>query len=224
MAQAPTARGTNHELRLTMTYDEFLSSEYSAAHAEWVDGEVTVFMPPSTRHMQLARFLAVVFSLYVETLNLGEVLFAPFEMRLRPDRSFREPDLLFVAASHLDRLDGSRVNGPADLVVEVISTTSVHRDRVIKFAEYQAAGVAEYLMVDPREGKNLVDLCRLGADGIYRPVLADDLGRLHVETLLGFWLDPSWLRQESEPLPDPLQALATMAPGRFGAFAADEAD
>jgi Uma2 family endonuclease len=221
MAQAPTARGTNHELRLTMTYDEFVDSEYAESHAEWVDGEVTVFMPPTERHADITLFLSVLFALYVRTLGLGKVFTAPFEMRVRPDSSFREPDILFVGQSHLDRLDGNRVNGPADLVVEVISTSSVRRDRAVKFAEYQAAGVTEYLMVDSQERKNRVELFRLGTDGTYQPVLADDRGRLHFETLPGFWLDRSWLRQE--PLPDPLQALAAIAPGRFGAFASDEA-
>jgi Uma2 family endonuclease len=222
VAQAPTRRGTENELRLTMTYDEFLDSELSEAHAEWVNGEVTVFMPPTERHADVTLFLSVLFALYARALDLGKVFTAPFEMRVRLDRSFREPDVLFVARSHFDRLDGNRVNGAADLVVEVISTSSIHRDRVVKFAEYQATGVPEYLMVDSREGKNLVDLFRLDTDGNYRPMLADDRGRLHFETLPEFWLDTSWFRQD--PLPDPLQTLATIAPDRFGAFSPDQTD
>ncbi|HET8523086.1 MAG TPA: Uma2 family endonuclease [Thermomicrobiales bacterium] len=220
MAHAPTLRSTDHELRLTMTYEEFLNSEMSETHAEWVDGEVTVFMPPTERHADVTLFLSMLLALYAGTFGLGKVFTAPFEMRVRPDRSFREPDVLFVARRHLDRLDGNRVNGPADLVVEVISTSSVHRDRVVKFAEYQMAGVPEYVMVDSRAGEHFLELFRLSADGLYRSVAADRFGRLHFETLPGFWLDVSWLRQES--LPDPLHALATIAPDRFGMFASDD--
>jgi Uma2 family endonuclease len=213
MAQAPTARGTDQELRLPMTYDEFVNSELSESHAEWVDGEVTVFMPPTERHADVTLFLSVLLALYTRAFGLGKVLAAPFEMRVRPDASFREPDILFVASGHLDRLDGSRVAGPADLVIEVVSASSVHRDRVVKVSEYQAAGVREYLMVDSREEADRLDVLRLGPDGTYRPVLADDAGRIHFETIRGFWLDPAWLRQD--PLPDPLQILATIAPNRF---------
>ena len=45
------------------------------------------------------------------------------------------------------------LDGPADLVIEVISDDSVTRDRVEKFDEYLEAGVREYWVIDPRPGQ-----------------------------------------------------------------------
>jgi Uma2 family endonuclease len=63
--------------------------------------------------------------------------------------SGREPDVLYLARSHLRRLRKTYLNGPADLVVEVVSPESVKRDREQKFGEYQAAGIPEYWVIDP---------------------------------------------------------------------------
>jgi Uma2 family endonuclease len=71
--------------------------------------------------------------LYLQLFQLGRLIPAPFEMRATPDGASREPDLLFVAKEHLDRLTQDRLNGPADLVVEVISDDSLGRDRADKF-------------------------------------------------------------------------------------------
>ena len=131
-------------------------------------------------------------------------------MRLRDGRSARTPDLFFIAREHLVRLDEQRLNGPADLVVEVVSAESATRDRVEKFAEYEAAGVREYWLVDTRPGNEGTEFFRLAATGTYEPVTPDADGRLHSTALPGFWLKPEWLWQE--PRPNPLTLLAEIAP------------
>ena len=76
-----------------------------------------------------------------------------------------KPDLLYIANDHRARLKSSYLDGPADFVIEIISEESVSRDRVDKFYEYQDIGVREYLIVDPREGKQRVDYYWLDAGG-----------------------------------------------------------
>jgi Uma2 family endonuclease len=198
------------ERRLKMSYDEYLAWEDEGAHGEWVDGEVIVFMPPTILHQLLSGFLYTLLSSYARRLNLGLVIAAPVEMQLFPGRLSREPDLLFVAREHLDRLTPERLVGPADLAVEIISDSSVARDRAEKFYEYEEAGVPEYWIIDPRPGRQRVDFYRLTAQGKYQAVLPDADGRYHAAALPGFWLDPAWLWQE--PLPDPLDVLASVAP------------
>ncbi|MDP9356347.1 MAG: Uma2 family endonuclease, partial [Chloroflexota bacterium] len=139
MAQETITTPEAAERRLKMTYDEFLAWADEDIHAEWVDGEVTVFVPPSIRHQDLVLFLGSLLSWYARALGLGRVMVAPFEMRLAPGQASREPDLLFVARSHTDRLAPARLEGPADLVMELISDSSVARDRDDKFYEYQDA-------------------------------------------------------------------------------------
>jgi Uma2 family endonuclease len=206
LADAPPLQ----EQRLTMSYEEFLTWVGEDTHAEWVNGEVTIFMPPKTAHQRIVFWLSTLIALYARHLNLGEVITAPFEMRLWPERSSREPDILFIAQEHRDRLTLERLEGPADLVIEVISDSSVLRDRDDKFYEYQEASAQEYWIVDPRPGKQRVDFYRLATDGKYQAALPDARGRYYPAALPGFWLDPNWLWQE--PLPEPVLLLATIAP------------
>ncbi len=42
------------------------------------------------------------------------------------------------------------VLGVSDLVIEIISPSSIYKDRVLKNNDYESAGVKEYWLVDPK--------------------------------------------------------------------------
>src|SRR5215208_7799756 len=132
-----------------ITFDEFLAWCDGETRAEWVDGEVVLLSPNSRTPQWILAFLNEVITAYVRAHRLGEGVFAPFLMRLPTRPSGREPDLLFVAAAHADRLRETYVDGPADLVVEIVSPESDARDRGEKLVEYEAAGIPEYWVIDP---------------------------------------------------------------------------
>ncbi|MBC8162204.1 MAG: Uma2 family endonuclease [Roseiflexaceae bacterium] len=212
MAEAVIEASTEQvagEQRMRMTYEQFVAHG-SEEHAEWVDGEVIFFMPPLSLHQQLIVFLTKLISLYADLLDLGTLLVAPTEMRIRPDGNAREPDVLFLAKQHVSRLDTHRVNGPADLVIEIISKESVGRDRGDKFYEYQEGGVREYWIVDPRPGKERVDVYHLDQQARYVAVLPDANNRFHSLVLPGFWFQEEWLREQT--IPEVLPTLARMLP------------
>lgn len=222
MAQPSAASAPTREQRLAMTYDEYLTWARDDVQAEWVDGEVTVFTPPTKIHQRTMFFLASLLSWHTDALGLGEVIVAPFEMRLWPGRSSRQPDILFVAREHGDRSGPNRVDGPADLVVELVSDESVTRDQVEKFNEYAAAGVPKYWLFDPRPGQRRSAFFRLGDDGRYEAVPLDADGRYHAAVLPGFWLRPDWLWRT--PLPDPMACLMEIAPDAERAAPSGDAD
>jgi Uma2 family endonuclease len=203
------------EHRLRMGYDDWLAwFEHEGNVGEWVDGEVIVFMPPVVRHQLVSTFLVTLLNLFVTTRGLGMVLAEPFEMRLAAGRISRLPDILFLATRNLDRLDGKRLAGPADLVVEILSDDSVSRDRQRKMAEYATAGVEEYWIVDPRAGRETTEFYDLAGEGRYDPIAPDADGLLRSKVLPGFWLDPAWLTHD--PLPAPLPLLLQVAPDALG--------
>ncbi|MBI3764840.1 MAG: Uma2 family endonuclease, partial [Chloroflexi bacterium] len=76
----------------------------------------------------------------------GLACFAPLRVRLWPGK-FREPDLVFMAAAHADRI-GEKYWGVPDLVAELISPGNPDLDRDIKKDEYARAGIPEYWLVD----------------------------------------------------------------------------
>ena len=186
-----------------ITYEEFLAWTDEDTLAEWVNGEVIVTSPASRRHQEMANFLNILLSFYVSVRNLGRVLLPPFQVKLGSDLPGREPDLLFVASGHLDRLQETHLDGPADLIVEIVSPESQQRDRGAKFYEYEAAGVSEYWLIDPQ--RRQAEFHQLGEDRVYRPALPDAEGRCHSVVLPGFWLRVDWLWQD--PLPTPVETL-----------------
>jgi len=183
-----------------LTYEDFLA-QYADTRAEWVDGEVIMSPSESARHQDISGFLSCILTPYVQTRNLGKVLVASFQIKLGLDLPGREPDLLFVASDHLDRLKDTYLDGPADMVIEIISKESINRDKGEKFVEYETAGVSEYWLIDPL--RRQAEFYRRGADNHYHPVLLDNEGIFHSEVIAGFWLRVSWLWQE--PLPPVLE-------------------
>jgi Uma2 family endonuclease len=141
----------------------------------------------------LVGFLHELLSFYVRLFDLGKVCLAPYEVKLTPEGAAREPDLFFVAREKLDRLTEDRLIGAPDLVIEIVSKSSVKSDRDDKFNEYRDAGVHEYWIIDPRPNKLRADFYRLSEQGIYRLFATEEDEQVSSDVLSGFWLRPAWL-------------------------------
>src|SRR3989304_5687892 len=97
MATQPLTKTTEAQAgTLRMTYEEFLAWAGEDVHAEWVNGEVIVHMPPKDPHQRLVAFLHHIIGLFVHIFDRGRLYLAPFEVKLSADVS-REPDLIFLA-------------------------------------------------------------------------------------------------------------------------------
>lgn len=188
-----------------VTWEEFLA--WTAAvgeniRAEWVDGEIEVMSPTTVEHARLALWLGRLLSEYIEPRGLGEILLSPIAVLLPDRRRGREPDVIFITTEHRDRLLATYIQGPVDLVVEIVSPESVERDTVTKRAEYAAGRIREYWLIDPAERS--VIFYQLRPDGGYAPGAVDDAGVYRSAVIPGFWLRTDWLWQH--PLP-PIAAI-----------------
>lgn len=183
-------------VRPRMTEEQFVEWCTPRSHAEWVDGEVIVMSPVSNKHNKLDIWLLAIVQFFIERFELGEVRGPEMQVRFGELHSRRQPDLLFVSKAHLDRIRPNHVEGSPELIVEIVSPESQSRDWRVKYLEYEAAGVAEYLVIDPIT--HVVELYRLNSGGTYEQVLEVD-GRLSFTTLPAFFLKTEWLW--SEPLP-----------------------
>lgn len=180
-----------------MTYEEFLEWADEDTLAEWVDGKVELMSPASAKHQQVSRFLFRVLAQWAEDHDAGEVLDAPFQMKLADLKRGREPDIVFVAGGNLSRIKATYLDGPADLAVEIVSPESVLRDRGTKYAEYEAGGVREYWVIDNTQQR--ADFFVLGADGRYERQRPDKDGIYTSAALPGFWINTVWPWQEPTP-------------------------
>lgn len=213
MARIVAARPIEREQTRRMSYDDYLRQVDESVHAEWVDGEVTIVVSPTIRHQDIATLLAALLRFFLSFTSQGTALGAPTEMKLRAGRSYREPDVLVVLREHLDRFTAERLDGPADLVFELLSRESRERDRDERLREYEAAGVAEYWIVDATEDRTGVVAYGFDAAGRCAPLHRDDRGRIHSVVLAGFWLDPSWFSGDS--LPNDYAVLRQLLPDAF---------
>jgi Uma2 family endonuclease len=196
--ETPIAEPVTVERR-RMSYEEYKHWEHEGGLTEWVDGEVLVYMPPTIIHQRMVAFLMFLLQGFVRLHRLGEVLAAPVTMRILPGGAAREPDLFFLSSERRYLLTELELNGPADLAVEVISDESVSRDKDDKFYEYQAGGVREYWIIDPRPNRKRADFFVLDQNGIYQPVPIAD-GIYHSTVLPNFWLNVDWLWGEEPNL------------------------
>jgi Uma2 family endonuclease len=194
---------TTHSASFVMSYERFLEWDHEGI-AEWVDGRVYLYISTKLEHQKIVDFLNAVLQFFVALFQIGAVKTAPYAMRALPDGAGREPDLVFVAQSNLNRMTSKQLEGPADLAIEVIADDSVVRDRDEKFFEYQEAGIREYWIIDPRPGRLRADFYILDEQGKYRAVPAGDDNIYHSTVLPNFWLKVDWLWEE---MPNPLAAF-----------------
>ncbi len=164
-----------------------------------------VAAPVSGRHQDVRLCLTVMLKTYAEMTDAGLVRDAPFEARLSPGIIY-QPDVVFVASSNFDRVYDTYLDGPPDIVVEVLSAESTALDRGEKFVAYERAGVREYWLVDPL--RELVDLYHLGPDSYYGEFRPDIAGRLRSRVLKSFTLDTDLLWKRVLPTTAEIVELA----------------
>jgi Uma2 family endonuclease len=206
MAQkAPTGPGGAAEqpAPLRMTYEEFLEWANEDTRAEWVNGEVVWMSPVSDPHQDLGGWLFTLLFSFVDDRKLGKIRYENYQMKTGPDLPGRQPDILYVASEHVSRFKGTHLEGPADIVIEIVSPDSRGRDRGDKFAEYEAGGVPEYWILD--QPRRQAEFNLLGPDGRYHLAPIGEDGIFHSRALPGFWLKVDWLWQD--PLPSVREVL-----------------
>jgi Uma2 family endonuclease len=173
-----------------VSFEDFLNI-YAEQHAEWLMGKVILIVTNNSIHQRIQMFLGTLVNLFLNLTGLGEILSAGTPMHISDQQPAREPDLLVVLVENRERIRERWLEGPADVVIEIVSPESTVRDRGDKFAEYQAAGVPEYWLIDPVHRD--ADFWALNTDGHYEPRPHDAQGRLTSAVLPGFALDAAIL-------------------------------
>ncbi len=83
-----------------------------------------------------------------------EVFAAPHDLFLPNEESVYQPDLVVVCDPA--KVTGRGIEGVPDLVVEILSPGTASKDLTRKRWAYEAAGIPEYLIVDPEEKVGLL--------------------------------------------------------------------
>lgn len=146
---------------IKMTARQFieLGEDPPGVRLELVNGEIAVSPSPIPKHSYTVIRLTILLGNHIDASRLGR-LYADVDT-IFGEHDVRRPDLLFFAKDRLHLIGEKAMEGPPDLCVEVLSPSSGTTDRRDKFAQYEAAGVAYYWMLNPKkktfEGFKLVD-------------------------------------------------------------------
>lgn len=130
------------------TREMFYALPEDGKRHEIIDGVHYVTPSPAMSHQFVVGELYVLLHAYAKQGRWGWLVLAPYDVDLGED-TIVEPDIVVLP----------RVGPPPPragtpgliplLAVEVISPSSVSRDRILKRRRYQRAGIAEYWIVDP---------------------------------------------------------------------------
>ena len=145
------------------TYSDLVALPDDQLRHELIDGEHFVSPSPATAHQEISKRLFVALNTFVERHRLGEVLYAPFDIKLSA-YTVLVPDLVyFTAARFADVVNEKHATAAPDLVVEILSPGTRRRDLGRKRAVYNRDGAREYWIVDP-EARSITVLRRPRSD------------------------------------------------------------
>jgi Uma2 family endonuclease len=171
-----------------VSFEDYLE-HHAEHHREWMQGVVVKTVAIIERHDELYSFLRKMLEAYFAFNPIADVRGEPFVMKL-PTRG-REPDLMVIMKDNPHPRRKTYLDGPADIVIEIVSPGSERTDMGDKFVEYEQGGVGEYWIFDPirqyvifnrRNQEGLFILQELDADENYTTPLLPGF-KLHMPTL-----------------------------------------
>jgi len=159
------------------TYADYLTYP-EGERWEIIDGVSYLQAAPSPIHQGILMELSKQIAVYL-TGKPCRIYPAPFCVRLplgdeqntREVKNVVEPDISIICDK--SKIDDKGCNGAPDMVIEIISPSSIKTDRVVKFNLYEKAGIKEYWIVEPDQ--KLVSVFQLQKNGRFsRPEMYTD--------------------------------------------------
>ncbi|MBS4032205.1 MAG: Uma2 family endonuclease [Clostridiales bacterium] len=134
------------------TYEDYLEiPEEPGWRFEILEGVLVKEPSPTMSHQRISREMVRQLLTYFENFDpKGELFFAPLDVTLTPVNVL-QPDILFVSGARKDIMREERIDGPCDLVVEIMSPSNRRKDRLRKLEIYRKAGIPHYWLADPEE-------------------------------------------------------------------------
>ena len=133
-----------------LTYEDYLTfPDSDGIKKEIIEGELFMSPAPSIKHQTTLGELFILITNFVKHNKLGRVFLAPCDVILS-NINIMQPDILFISKNNYQILTDLNIHGTPDLVVEIISSSSINTDRIFKKLIYEQYGVKEYWIVDPK--------------------------------------------------------------------------
>ena len=139
-----------HDKRSTfpLTYDDYALLPQDRNRYEILEGELYMTRSPTLLHQYALIQLAWILMNHVNPRKLGQIFVAPLDVLLS-EFNVLQPDILFLHHSKIPPASAKNLQVVPDLVVEILSQTSIEQDRIHKKRIYARHGVPHYWIVDP---------------------------------------------------------------------------
>jgi Uma2 family endonuclease len=159
-----------HPHRRGWSYAEFARLPDDGNRYEVIDGELHVTPAPRPVHQDVVGRIVEMVRPHVRKHALGKLYPGPVDVLLG-EGDYLQPDLAFVRRERAECVSDRGIEGPPDLVLEVVSRSTAMRDRGVKRERYAASGVPEYWIVDADARR--VEVYRLQEDPDHPTVVRD---------------------------------------------------
>ncbi len=170
---------------------DFWASVDESVKAEFIDGEVIYHSPVYGRHWRASSRLSRHLMNFLYDNNLGEVAYE--KVMIRCTRNDYEPDICFWKAETAAQFKPKQsAFPPPDFIVEILSDSTIERDRGVKFIDYALHGVQEYWMIDAEAG-TLEQYLLDSENRKYELKVKLMEGMVHAEAIPGFSLDVKFI-------------------------------
>ena len=134
------------------SYEEYLElAKNTENRYEYIDGEIYILDSPKTIHQNTLQELHIKFYNYFQGKDCITMI-APYDIslkRTKEDKNIVQPDLMVICdlEENLDERD--YYMGIPNLIVEIISKSTLSKDMVKKLDLYMKSDVEEYWIVNP---------------------------------------------------------------------------
>lgn len=176
-----------------VTEEEFFEFANEDTNCELIDGVLIIHSPASETHEDIFSFIMTIMRSYFDETKEGQVYGSRFVMRLSK-KWHPEPDLLLIKPHNYQNLKNGYLDGPADVVIEILSPSTREVDLTKKVPEFLRVGVQEVLIIDP--DSETITLRRKDFTKEYLDNKSDEI--IELESFPGLKLKVEWIWKRKE--------------------------
>lgn len=136
--------------RQICTYKEYAALPEGAPY-QLIGGKLVMTPAPAPHHQRISKKLEFVLYEFVEKKKgIGEIFYSPIDVYFEETEVY-QPDIIFISKDRLEIIGDKKIEGPPDMIIEILSPSTAYYDLRHKRTMYAKHGVKEYWIVDPLE-------------------------------------------------------------------------
>jgi len=135
----------------TYTYEDYKKLPEGAPY-QLIGGSLVMTPAPEVYHQEVSGKLEFKLREFVMKNDMGAVYDAPIDVFLG-ETDVYQPDIIFIHKKNKKIIGRKRIEGPPDMIIEILSPATAYYDLREKYKVYEKCGVSEYWIIDPRQKK-----------------------------------------------------------------------